>query len=87
MGVATMVVIKETIPHLHGGTHQPQILRDTVDHQHQIQRIPGIVAHQIIVEMLEARHQKGTWLKFLNFYGSTLVFPCFRVNFSNFQEI
>ena len=51
MGVATMVVIKETIPHLHGGTHQPQILRDTVDHQHQIRRIPGIVAHQIIAEM------------------------------------
>ena len=52
------------------GTHPPPILREgrgTADHQHQIRRIPDIVVHQIIVEMPEGRHQKGTLLEFINF--------------------
>ena len=57
------------------GTHPPPILREgkgTADHQHQIRRIPDIVVHQIIVEMPEGRHQKGTLLEFIHFLGFTV---------------
>jgi hypothetical protein len=58
------------------GTHPPPILREgrgMADHQHQIRRIPDIVVHQIIAEMPEGRHQKGTLLEYINFGGFTLL--------------
>ena len=62
------------------GTHPPPILREgrgTADHQHQIRRIPDIVVHQIIAEMPEGRHQKGTLLEFIHFLSFTLqVWEC-----------
>ena len=57
------------------GTHPPPILREgrgTADHQHQIRRIPDIVVHQIIAEMPEGRHQKGTLLEYMKLWSLNL---------------
>ena len=48
------------------------LVPDNTTHQHQIRRIPDIVVHQIIAEMPEGRHQKGTLLEFIHFLGFTL---------------